>query len=147
MHPTCEFLLFSAARAQHVEQVIRPHLANGGVVLCDRFSDSSLAYQGYGQQLDLDKLVVITDFATGGLVPDLTLYLNLPVSVGLSRKAGGEGDSWNRMERMRIAYHERVRAGYLEMAAQNPERWEIVDATLGLGEVQTSIRELVANRL
>ena len=147
MHPTCEFLLFSAARAQHVEQVIRPHLANGGVVLCDRFSDSSLAYQGYGQQLDLDTLVVITDFATGGLVPDLTLYLNLPVSVGLSRKAGGEGDSWNRMERMRIAYHERVRAGYLEMAAQNPRRWEIVDATRGLGEVQTSIRRLVAQRL
>jgi dTMP kinase len=147
MHPACEFLLFSAARAQHVEQVIRPHLENGGVVLCDRFADSSLAYQGYGHQLDLDTLVHITDFATGSLAPDLTLYLNLPVSVGLSRKAGGEGDSWNRMERMRIAYHERVRSGYLEMAAQNPERWEIVDAACGLAEVQANIRQLVAHRL
>ena len=147
MHPACEFLLFSAARAQHVEQVIRPHLANGGVVLCDRFSDSSLAYQGYGHQLDLDTLVRITDFATSGLGPDLTLYLNLPVSVGLSRKAGGEGDSWNRMERMRIAYHERVTAGYLEMAAQDPERWAVVDAACGLAEVQTTIRQLVSHRL
>ena len=147
MHPACEFLLFSAARAQHVEQVIRPHLAEGGVVLCDRFADSSLAYQGYGHQLDLDTLVLITDFATGSLAPDLTLYLNLPVSVGLSRKAGGEGDSWNRMERMRIAYHERVRSGYLEMAAQNPKRWAIVDAACGLDEVQANIRQLVADRL
>jgi dTMP kinase len=147
MSPACEFLLFSAARAQHVEQVIIPHLESGGVVLCDRFADSSLAYQGYGHQLDLEVLGLITKFATSGLVPDLTLYLNLPVTVGLKRKAGGDGDSWNRMERMRIAYHERVKAGYLEMAAQAPDRWAVVDASRGLAEVQASIRQLALQRL
>jgi dTMP kinase len=99
MLPHTEFLLFSAARAQHVGQVIGPHLAKGGVVLCDRYADSSLAYQGYGHRRDLDALCAITDFATSGLAPDLTLYLDLPVQEGLLRKADGDGDSWNRMER------------------------------------------------
>jgi len=98
MEPTTEFLLFSAARAQHVAEVIRPHLERGGVVLCDRFADSSLAYQGYGYGLDLKARRAITHFATGGLVPDLTVLLDLPVEVGLLRKAGGRGDAWNRMD-------------------------------------------------
>jgi dTMP kinase len=140
MEPTTEFLLFSAARAQHVAEVIRPHLEAGGVVLCDRFADSSLAYQGYGYGLDLDARRVITHFATGGLVPDLTFLLDLPVEVGLRRKAGGRGDAWNRMERKQVDYHERVRAGYLAMAADEPERWVLIDATGDFPSVQTAIR-------
>src|SRR5690606_8584093 len=93
MQPQAEFLLFSAQRAQHVAEVIRPHLAAGGVVLCDRYADASLAYQGYGHQLDLEALRRITRFATGGLVPDLSFCLDVPVEVGLRRKTEGSGDA------------------------------------------------------
>jgi dTMP kinase len=147
MLPPAEFLLFSAARAQHVGQVIRPHLARGGVVLCDRYADSSLAYQGYGHQLDLDVLWAITRFATGGLLPDLTIYLDVPVDVGLRRKAGGRGDAWNRMEQKEIAYHQRVRAGYLDMAARDPGRWVVVDATQDVRAVWAVICDLAAARI
>jgi dTMP kinase len=141
MQPATEFLLFSAARAQHVAQVIRPHLARGGVVLCDRYADASLAYQGYGHNLDLGVLHTITRFATGGLVPDLTVCLDVPAEVGLRRKAGGSGDAWNRMEQRDIAYHERVRAGYLAMAAAEANRWLVIDATGTVEAVQATIRE------
>jgi dTMP kinase len=147
MKPTTEFLLFSAARAQHVAQVIRPHLAQGGVVLCDRYGDASLAYQGYGYCQNLEVLGIITRFATGELIPDLTFCLDVPVEVGLRRKSGGSGDAWNRMEQKEIAYHERVRAGYLAMAAQEPSRWVVVDATAGLRTVQAAIRERVVREL
>jgi dTMP kinase len=140
-------LLFSAARAQHVAQVIGPHLARGGVVLCDRFADSSLAYQGYGHCQDLEVLRIISRFATGNLVPDLTIYLDVPVEVGLRRKAGGSGDAWNRMEQKEIAYHERVRAGYLAMAAQEPERWVVIDAAGDVAAVQSAIRERIDREL
>jgi dTMP kinase len=146
MRPSTEFLLFSAARAQHVGQVIRPHLARGGIVLCDRYADSSLAYQGYGHQLDLVVLRAISQFATGGLVPDLTLCLDLPVELGLRRKAGGSGDAWNRMEQKEIEYHERVRAGYLAMAAEEPHRWAVIDASQEVEEVQAAVRALVTAR-
>jgi dTMP kinase len=147
MHPATEFLLFSAARAQHVAQVIRPHLERGGIVLCDRFADSSLAYQGYGHCLDLDALRAITRFATGGLIPDLTFYLDIPVELGLRRKAGGSGDAWNRMEQKEMAYHERVRAGYLAMAAQEPDRWVLIDAAVGIKAVQSRIRDRIRHEL
>lgn len=147
MQPTSEFLLFSAARAQHVRQVILPHLERGGIVLCDRFADSSLAYQGYGHQLELGVLKIITGFATDNLVPDLTLYLDVPVQVGLGRKAGGSGDSWNRMEQQTLAYHERVRSGYLQMAESEPNRWVVIDATHSIQQVQSQVRESVLSRL
>jgi dTMP kinase len=143
IQPATEFLLFSAARAQHVAQVIRPHLARGGVVLCDRYADSSLAYQGYGHELDLEVLRAISQFATGGLVPDLTFCLDVPVKVGLQRKVGESGDAWNRMEQKGIVYHERVRNGYLAMAAADPNRWVVVDATRHVDSVQAAIREAV----
>ncbi len=146
MLPPTEFLLFSAARAQHVGQVIGPHLARGGIVFSDRYADSSLAYQGYGHQLDLDVLLTVSRFATGGLVPDLTLYFDVPVEVGLRRKMGGSGDAWNRMEQKEIAYHERVRAGYLAMASQEPDRWVVVDASREIDEVQVTVRDLVMAR-
>lgn len=147
MQPSTEFLLFSAARAQHVAEVIHPHLARGGVVLCDRFADSSLAYQGYGHEQDLNVLRAISHFATGGLVPDLTLCFDVPVELGLRRKAQGDGDGWNRMEQKEIAYHRRVRTGFLDMASAEPERWVVVDATRAFDVVQVAIRELVMRRL
>jgi dTMP kinase len=143
MHPSSEFLLFSAARAQHVTQVIRPYLETGGIVLCDRFADSSLAYQGYGHRQDLEVLRLISRFATGGLIPDVTLYLDIPVEVGLWRKLDGDRDAWDRMEQNEIAFHQRVRAGYRAMAAQEPDRWIVVDATRGVKEVQAAIRQQI----
>jgi dTMP kinase len=143
MQPPTEFLLFSAARAQHVAEVIRPHLARGGLVLCDRYADSSLAYQGYGHRQDLAVLRTITGFATGDMSPDLTFYLDVPVDVGLRRKAGGRGDAWNRMEQKEVAYHERVRAGYLAMADEEQDRWVVIDARGKIKAVQAAIRERI----
>jgi dTMP kinase len=105
-----------------------------------------VAYQGYGYEQDPDLLRTITRFATGGLVPDLTLYFDIPVEVGLERKAGGGGDAWNRMEQKTIAFHERVRTGYLTMAAQEPSRWAVIDATDDFDRVQSVVRDLVAQR-
>ncbi len=140
MQPAAEILLFSAARAQLVGQEIRPRLARGQMVLCDRYADSTLAYQGYGLGLDLQALRAITAFATGGLQPDLTFLLDVPVEVGLARKRGQDANEWNRMERRQREYHERVRAGYREMALAEPTRWRIVDATLPFDAVQSAIR-------
>lgn len=144
MRPEAEILLFSAARAQIVGEVIRPHLARGGIVLCDRFADSTLAYQGYGRQLDLAALRQITAFATGGLIPDLTVCLDLPVLEGLRRKQRGDLAEWNRMEREQLAFHERVRQGYLALAAAEPQRWLVVDAAQSIGAIQDIIRGRVA---
>ncbi|MDH7490456.1 MAG: dTMP kinase [Anaerolineae bacterium] len=146
MQPAAEILLFSAARAQLVGQEIRPRLAQGQIVLCDRYADSTLAYQGYGLGLDLQTLRVITAFATGGLQPDLTFLLDVPVEVGLARKRGQDANEWNRMERRQREYHERVRAGYREMAEADPARWCVLDATRPFDDVQAAIRAEV-NRL
>ena len=140
MQPEAEILLFSAARAQIVAQVIRPHLQGGGIVLCDRYADSTLAYQGYGRGLDLDTLCAITAFATGGLVPDLTIYLDIAIEKGLQRKLPQE---WNRLEAQALAFHQRVREGYLEMAASEPDRWLSVDAFQPIANIQAAIRERI----
>jgi dTMP kinase len=147
MDPRAEILLFSAARAQIVNQVIRPHLAAGGVVLCDRFADSTLAYQGYGHRLDLATLRTITRFATGDLWPDVTFYLALPVEEGLRRKAGGNLAEWNRMERKQLEYHQRVAAGYEELAQAEPARWVSLDARQDIQVVQGMIRERIRDKL
>lgn len=139
-----EILLFSAARAQIVRETLQPHLARGGVVLCDRFADSTLAYQGYGRLLDLDMLRQITLFATGGLVPALTICLDLPVAEGLRRKQGGDQAEWNRMERERLDFQERVRRGFLALAAAEPQRWLVLDALREREVIQTEIRQRVA---
>jgi dTMP kinase len=119
-------LLFAASRAQHVEEVIRPGLARGAVVVCDRFADSSLAYQGAGEGVPMDELRAVQRFATGGLIPDLTILLDLPVEAGLARKAA----EVTRFEAYHdVAYHERVRAAFLGFAADEPGRYTIVDAT------------------
>jgi len=145
MHPRAEILLFSASRAQIVHQVIRPHLESGGIVVCDRFYDSTLAYQGYGHGLDLQALQTITAFATGGLRPDLTLLLDLPAEDGLRRRK--RGGQWNRLDAYDLAFHQRVRQGYFALAAAEPERWVRVDATQPLDAVHAAIREAVDARL
>lgn len=146
MSARAEILLYSASRAQIVEQVILPHLAQGGVVLCDRYADSTYAYQGYGRQLDFESLRQITEFATQGLKPDLTIYLDVAVEEGLRRKSAanetGQGE-WNRMDQLELTFHQRVRIGYLEMAQKEPERWLIVDASAPV----EAINQIICRRL
>lgn len=146
MVATTEILLYSASRAQLVQQVILPQLETGVIVLCDRYADSTYAYQGYGRQLDFEALRLITQFATGGLKPDLTIYLDLEVQEGLRRKAAanatGQGE-WNRMDQLEIDFHQRVRAGYLEMAKAEPERWLIVEAA----DEVAKINQIICQRL
>ena len=145
MDPRTEILLFSASRAQIVHQVIRPRLEAGGVVVCDRFYDSTLAYQGYGHGLDLTALRAITDFATGGLRPDLTFLIDLSAEDGLRRRR--RGGQWNRLDAYDLGFHQRVRQGYFDLAAAEPGRWVTVDATRPVETVQSEIRRVVEERL
>ncbi|NTU74567.1 MAG: dTMP kinase [Anaerolineaceae bacterium] len=145
MNPRTELLLFCAARAQLVEQVIRPRIAQGEIVISDRYADSTLAYQGYGHGLDIDFLHRLLSFATGNLKPDLTVLLDVDAEVGLSRKQK-EGE-WNRLDAYAVAFHQRVRAGYLEMANAESERWQIIDAGQSYEEVQTVLFKLVASKI
>jgi dTMP kinase len=150
MQATTEILLYSASRAQLVEEVIRPALARSQIVLCDRYAESTLAYQGYGRQLDLGILQAITAFATGGLQPDLIVYLDIPVEEGLRRKRRAheiEEDEWNRMDQQAVDFYRRVRQGYLHLADGEPTRWLIVDARQSVEAIQASIRQAVLSRL
>ena len=146
MDARTEILLYSASRAQHVAQQIQPALAGGQVVVSDRYADSTLAYQGYGRGLDLETLRRITEFATGGLTPDLTLYLDIMPEEGLERRQLGGGE-WNRLDAEALEFHQRVRSGYLELIEQEPERWIAVDADRAVEEVQAEIRVGVRERL
>ncbi|GAB4484259.1 MAG: dTMP kinase [Anaerolineales bacterium] len=141
MNPRTEILLFQAARAQIVEEVLRPRLAAGEVVICDRYADSTLAYQGYGHRMDLAELRRVVTFATGGLTPALTILLDLDVETGLQRKARQQ--EWNRLDAYTVDFHRRVRAGYLELAAQEPARWKIIDAAQPWEAAQAEIRQTV----
>ncbi len=145
MHPRTETLLYQAARAQIVEQVIRPRLAADEIVLSDRYADSTIAYQGYGHQQDLEQVRGLIRYATGGLVPDLTILLDLDVEVGLKRKTNQ--DEWNRLDAYTVDFHRRVRAGYLEMVAQEPARWVVVDAGQPWQGVQDALRKVLTERL
>jgi dTMP kinase len=135
--PQAELLLFLAARAELVRAVIRPALAEGTIVICDRFSDSTLAYQGYGRGIDLDQVRKLNDSATGGLKPDLTVLLDLPVEAGRSRKQRDE-DAFQGED---DTFHERVRQGYLALARQEPDRWLVLDATRPAEELTAAIAE------
>ena len=146
MHPRTETLLYQAARAQIVEQVIRPRLTAGEIVLCDRYFDSTIAYQGFGHQQDLDQVRALVKYATGGLTPDLTLLLDVDVETGLKRKQKN-GDEWNRLDAYTLEFHQRVREGYLEMVRQEPARWVMVDAGQEWEAVQDSLRAAVLGRL
>lgn len=145
IEPRTEILLLQASRAQLVEQVIRPQLTKGGIVLCDRYADSTLAYQGYGYQLDIEALKSLIEFATGGLKPGLTLLLDMDVEEGLQRRASG--GEWNRLDAYKLDFYQRVRRGYLEMARADPQRWVVVDAARPLEQIQVEIRQIVLERL
>ncbi len=142
MRPRTETLLFCAARAQLVDEVIRPHLEKGEVVVLDRYADSTMAYQGYGHQNDLVLIKNLLDFATGGLKPDLTLLLDVDPEVGLRRRQVGGGE-WNRLDAYQLQYHQRVRLGYLQMAAAELARWRLIDASQPPDMVKSRIQEVL----
>jgi len=136
-----EALLFCAARAELVESRIRPALKAGTVVLCDRFTDSTLAYQGYGRGLSVERLTEVNAFATGGLQPHLTFCLDLPIEAGLQRKRAAS--ETNRMEAEGLAFHRRVREGFHALVAAEPSRWRLIDATLPPEAVAEQVRQHV----
>jgi dTMP kinase len=145
MSPLAEILLYSASRAQLVAEVIRPALDRGSVVLCDRFYDSTLAYQGYGRGLDLEALAYITRFATGGLRPDLTLLFDLEPRHGLHRRSS-HGEEMNRMDLQAEAFYQRVREGYAALVAAEPQRWVVIPADRPAGAIQADVRRTVSDR-
>jgi dTMP kinase len=149
MNPRTETLLYQAARAQFVEEVVRPRLALGEIVLSDRYADSTIAYQGYGHQQDLEQVRALVKYATGGLVPDLSVLLDVDVEVGLARgvKRQAKGGEWNRLDAYTLEFHQRVRKGYLEMVKHEPERWVMVDAGKGWEEVQSVLRTAILDRI
>lgn len=151
MTPETELLLLNASRAQLVQEVIRPALLQGTIVLCDRFADSSIAYQSYGRGLDLEEARRVIRFATGGLVPDLTLWLSVPVEVSearrAARRAGETGDVSDRFEEANRDFFHRVEEGFRALAAREPGRIKMVDATQPIEVVQESIWRHVAGCL
>ncbi len=146
MTPTAEMLLYSASRAQLVGELIRPSLAAGYIVLCDRYADSTLAYQGYGRGLNLEHLRQVTQIATGGLTPDLTFFLDIDVERGLARRTDG-GLEMNRLDLETVQFHQRVREGYRQLIAEDPSRWEIIDADRPITAVQQDLQKTLLARL
>ena len=146
MSDRAECLLYNAARAQLVDQLIVPHLQRGGIVLCDRYADSTLAYQGYGRGLDLTAVKSVIAFATLHLRPDVTFYLDIEVEEGIERRKRGDGE-WNRLDDQALEFHRQVRAGYLQMVREEPDRWVCVDAARGVEEIQIGIVEEARRRL
>lgn len=154
MDAVTETMLFAAARAQHVSELIRPFLEEGGIVVCDRYADSTYAYQGYGLGRDLEELRTITHIATGGLMPDVTVYLDISAEQGLERKRRAmiqpanqpsllpdATPEWNRLDAREIAFHERVRQGYAALIAAEPQRWLSFDGTLDRETLTNTIWE------
>ncbi|HEY3301983.1 MAG TPA: dTMP kinase [Candidatus Binatia bacterium] len=148
-----EIFLYLADRAQHVQEIVQPALASGKIVLCDRFTDSTLAYQGYGRGADLNALRQMNLIASGGIIPDLTLLLDCPVKLGLSRttrriEAQRTPQSpEDRFEREEVEFHERVRRGFRELARAEPERVHILDASASIAEVHDQIKGIVERKL
>jgi dTMP kinase len=149
MHARTELLLFCASRAQLVGQVIAPHLKAGGVVICDRYIDSTYAYQGYGHGLSLKALRQVVSFATNNLLPDVTLYLEITPEVALQRRASGTlfGEDWNRLDDKELEFHRRVYRGYRELLLQEPARFIEVGANREQHAIQADIRRALAEWL
>ncbi len=149
--PLTEVFLYLADRTHHVSQIIDPAISAGKIVLCDRFTDSTLAYQGYGRGINVAWLRELNDTATGSTRPDLTFLLDCPVEVGLSRTAARKYEAGNpredRFERETLAFHEKVRAGFLALAQREPGRFSIIDATKTVEENAAEIREIVDRKV
>lgn len=142
--PLTELLLFNASRSQLVDTVIKPNLESGKVVICDRFADSTTVYQGYGRGLGLEVVKTVNNTAIHGLLPNLTVLLDLPAEEGLARKKSKRRD---RFEKEKVAFHERVREGYLKLAENEPKRWLIIDATQSKEKIAEIIWEKVSKLL
>lgn len=156
MTPSAELLLYAAARAQHINEVITPALASGNIVLCDRFIDATLAYQGFGRGLDLGLIKSLNETATGGCRPQLTILIDCPVEIGLERalariEAGSASDRNHlreeRFEKESIEFHRRVRSGYLKLAEESPERFVVVDGSGTAAEISAKILAAVLPRI
>ena len=148
-----ELFLYLADRAQHIPEIIRPAIEQGKIVLCDRYTDSTLAYQGYGRGIDLELLRELNAIASQGIRPDLTLLFDCPVEIGLSRtaqrlfRATTAGNREDRFEREKVEFHERVRAGFLELARTEPGRFCVIDASRSVEEVFHQVRKIVDQKL
>lgn len=151
MRPFTELLLMEAIRHQHVEEVIKPSLQAGNVVLCDRFYDATIAYQGFGRGIDRGIIDLLNRWSTGGLKPNLTVLLNCPVEEGLNRslkrlREEGKIEGESRFEKESLDFHGRVRGGYLEMARQEPDRFHLIDALNPPEKIHRQIVEIVESR-
>ena len=141
LHDRTELLLYAADRAQHIEEVLKPHLEQGAIILCDRYTDSTFAYQGYGRRINLNFIDQLNQIATGGLESDLTLWLDVEVEMGQSRtRKRGTSD---RMEQADLAFHQRVQQGFAELATAYPQRIVRIDANAGENEVQQQIQSIL----
>ncbi|RII27601.1 MAG: dTMP kinase [Geobacter sp.] len=149
--PLSELLLYAAARSQHMAEVVKPALACGHVVLCDRFTDATVAYQGYGRQLDRETIDRLNVLATGGIRPDITVLLDCPVEIGLKRAMARinttSGAREERFELEAMEFHRRVRSGYLELAAREPERFIVINGAAGVEETSVEIEAAILARL
>jgi dTMP kinase len=151
LDPAAELLLYAASRAQHLQEVIMPALVGGVNVLCDRFSDATLAYQGYGRGLDIEMILALDRIVTAGMRPDLTLLFDIEAASGIARARGRNNsrglEAEARFENEELAFHERVRQGYLALVAQEPDRIRVVDASSSVEAIQATIRKIVDERL
>jgi dTMP kinase len=151
LDPTAELLLYAASRAQHLHEIILPALANGMTVLCDRFSDATLAYQGYGRRLDIEMIRSLDRIVTTGMRPDLTILFDIEATMGIERARGRNNslglEAEARFENEELVFHDRVRQGYLKLVAQEPDRIRIVDASGTSEAVQEQVRKIFDERL
>lgn len=145
MNPRTETLLFQAARAQIVEQVAIPRLKEGEIFISDRYADSTVAYQGYGHQQNLDQIKSLIRYATGGLTPDLTILLKVVPEVGLARR--GKSEEWNRLDAYALEFHKRVEQGYDNLVREEPDRWIVVDANQSIEKVYVDLVTAIEGRL
>lgn len=141
--PNCEMFLFLADRAQHIDTFIKPNIENGEIVLCDRHTDSTVAYQGYGRGNDIEQIKFLNNIATSGLKPDLTLVFDVPVEIAQQRV----GKQKDRMESSGIEFHRKVREGYLEIAKSEPQRIKVIDADRTIDEIFADVKKNIANLL
>lgn len=147
MDSRTEALLYAASRRQHLVEKVLPVLESGDVIFCDRFVDSSIAYQGYARGIGEEGIREINQFATEGLEPDVTLYIDVPAEVGIQRiHANLDEREYNRLDQEKLAFHEKVRAGYLQLAKANPERIVVVDGTMNREEVAEACYHIIKNR-